>query len=68
MKKIFLFTFICVLFISCQDETESVIPISQNVTLEKVQGKVTSPTGVSIPNTYVYYDIMAPFIIRLQIN
>jgi len=56
MKKIFLFAFICSIFISCQDDTEEINPTIQNVTLEKVQGKVTSPTGKVIPNTYVYYD------------
>lgn len=59
MKKIFLFAFICSLFISCQDDIEEINPIIQNVTLEKVQGKVTSPTGKAIPNTYVYYDANA---------
>ena len=56
MKKIFLFAFICSIFISCQDDAEELILNEQNITLEKVQGKVTSPTGRLIPNTYVYYD------------
>ncbi|PHS09795.1 MAG: hypothetical protein COA88_04280 [Kordia sp.] len=56
MKKILLFTFICVLFISCQDDSENINPISQHNNLEKVIGKVTSPTGITIPSTYVYYD------------
>jgi len=39
---------------SCQEEETNLIP--QNDTLEKVYGKVTSPSGRTIPNTYVYYD------------
>lgn len=54
MKKILLLTFISALFISCQEEDINFIP--ENETLEKVYGKVTSPSGKTIPNTYVYYD------------
>jgi len=39
---------------SCQEEDTNFVP--QNDTLEKVYGKVTSPSGRTIPNTYVYYD------------
>lgn len=56
MKKIFLFAFICTLFISCKDDAEEIAPTTQNITLEKVQGKVTSPTGKTIARTFVYYD------------
>jgi len=56
MKKIFLFSFICAIFISCKDDAEEIASITQNITLEKVQGKVTSPTGKTIARTFVYYD------------
>ena len=54
MKKLLIFTFISALFISCQEEDSNLVP--QNEALEKVYGKVTSPSGKTIPNTYVYYD------------
>jgi len=54
MKKILVFAFISTLFMSCQEEDTNFVP--QNDTLEKVYGKVTSPSGRTIPNTYVYYD------------
>lgn len=54
MKKSLTFAFISILLFSCQENETDIV--YQDVALEKVYGKVTSPSGTSIPNTYVYYD------------
>jgi len=54
MKKLLTFAFISILLFSCQENETDIV--YQDVALEKVYGKVTSPSGTSIPNTYVYYD------------